>query len=219
MRAINFTANKYYHLSGRGVGKQKLFCDEKDLAKFLFLILYLQSPTPINNIDYYVSSFLKNKSFRVGDKKTKEIIKTRYLKVVSFVLMPNHFHILVKNLEDQVISVYMHRILTSYSKYFNAKYKTRGHVFEGPFEANQAGGSELLNASACIHKNPIESETGRVIDYEKYDWSSYGDFININRWGELLATNVISEHFKNPDSYKNFVSTYNTPKGHLYPLF
>lgn len=211
MRKISFAPNEYYHLCGRGVDKREIFYDDRDRTKFLFLLLHLQSPIRINNTSFYVSSFLKTGNFTIGEKKVKEIIKGRHVEVVSFSLMPNHFHILVKNLEDQIVSVYMHRVLTSYSKYFNTKYKKTGHVFEGPYRAVHIdNNNHLLHASAYVHKNPIGIDSKETVDYEKYPWSSYPDFIQKNRWGELLKTGVILEQFKSQDSYKNFVSTSKT---------
>lgn len=206
MRDIAFAPNKYYYLCGGGAGKQKIFGDDKDLAKFLFLLLHFQSPTPINNTGYYAESFLKTGEFRIGDKKIKEIMKTRYLEVVSFILLPDRFQILVKNLEELVVSVYMHRVLTSYGKYFNAKYKKTGRVFSGPFKAFPIKNNEqLLQTSAFIHKNSRGSGTEDLIDYEKCTWSSYRDFTENNRWGDLLVTNTILKQFKDGRAYKSFV--------------
>lgn len=198
--------DKYYYLYGNGAGKQKIFFDDKDKAKFLFLLLHLQSPTPINNTGYYAESFLKAGKFKIGDKKIKEIIKTRYIEVISFSLTPNHFQIIVKNLKELVVSVYMHRVLTSYGKYFNAKYKKSGRVFNGPFSALLIKNNEaLLQTSAYMHKNIDDSVKEDFTDYKKYPWSSYKDFADSNRWGDLLITNVISKQFKNIHEYENFV--------------
>jgi hypothetical protein len=135
-------------------------------------------------------------------------METRYLEVTSFALTPNYFHILIKNLEEQVISVYMHRVLTSYSKYFNAKYKRAGRVFDGPFGASSVKNKEqLLDISAYIHKNLVELDNEPVMDYEKYRWSSCQDFLNTNRWGDLLSTDIVFKQFKNNSQYKNFLST------------
>lgn len=199
--------NKYYYLYGNGAGKQKIFLDDKDLAKFLFLLLHLQSPTPINNTGYYAESFLKTGEFRIGDKKIKEIIKNRHVEVISFAMISDHFQIIIKNLEELVASVYMHRVLTSYGKYFNAKYKKSGKVFDGPFKALLIKNNEgLLQTSAFMHKNIRGFGMEESADYEKYPWSSYKDFIDKNRWGDLLVTNVIDKQFKNRYEYKGFVS-------------
>ena len=212
MRNIKFLSNKYYHLHGKGFAYQKIFCDDEDRARFLFLLLHLQSPTPINNTGYYTRSFLKTGSFRIGKEKIKKITEKRHVEVISFILVPNHFHILIKNLEEQVASVYMHRVLTSYGKYFNAKYKRVGHVFGGPFGATCVKNNEqLLDTSVYIHKNLVGLENQESADYEKYKWSSCEDFINTSRWGDLLSTETIFKQFKNNSQYRNFMST-NKPK-------
>jgi len=209
VRDINFNSNKYYRIYTNGWGGQKIFYDDEDRVRFLFLLLHFQSPTPINNTGYYARRFLKTGNFGVGEKKKKEILKTRYLEIISFSLASDNFHILVRNLKDQIVSVYMHRILTSFSKYFNSKYKKSGHVFNGPFKANQIKNIEqLLNVSVLLHKNLNETEAGTISAIpERNIWSSFNDFTGTNRWGDLLATDAITKHFKNKSSYQKFVLT------------
>jgi hypothetical protein len=101
----------------------------------------------------------------------------------------------------------MQRVLTSYSKYFNTKYHKKGHVFEGPFGAvHIKDNDQLLHLSAYIHKNPksiVEWENS----YEKYPWSSYQDYIGLNRWGNFLSTEIVLKQFKDQNKYKEFVSS------------
>src|SRR4030042_4429876 len=196
MRYENFATNEYYHIFGRGVNKEKIFIDDHDKARFIFLITHLQSPTRIYNISWYTESFIKNGSFSIKEDKIKEILKKRNIELVSFALMSNHFHILLKNLEDGILSVYMHRVLTAYSKYFNAKYNKKGHVFHGPFGAvHIKKNNQLLHLSAYIHKNPKEI-TGWENNYDKYPYSSYQDYIGLNRWGHFLSAEIILKQFK-----------------------
>lgn len=137
----------------------------------------------------------------------KEILKNRSIELVSFALMSNHFHLLVRNLDDGAVSVYMHRTLTAYGKYFNARYGKRGHVFGAPFTAvHTKNNTQLLHTSAYIHKNPLSIKSlDKKID--RYPWSSYQDYLGTNRWGKLLATSVVTEQFGSQDAYKSFVTT------------
>jgi putative transposase len=99
----------------------------------------------------------------------------------------------------------MHRILTSYSKYYNAKYKKRGHLFGGPFEARLIKNhAEILNTSAIIHKIPSKI-TYWENNYEQYPWSSFQDYIGLNRWGSLISVETILKPFKDQSKYKDFV--------------
>src|SRR3989344_3643665 len=135
MRTVKFAPNEYYHICNRGVLGNNIFLDERDYMRFLFLLLYFQSPIRLNNISWYITALEKKGSFGIKPDTIKEMQKTRQVDLISFALMPNHFHILLCNLEDRITSVYMHRVLTAYSKYFNAKYKKKGHLFQGPFMA------------------------------------------------------------------------------------
>src|SRR3989344_5834978 len=196
MRYENFAQNEHYHVFGRGVKKEKIFIDDRDKARFIFLITHLQSPTKIYNVSWYTKDFLEKGSFGTKENKVDEILKKRNVELVAFALMPNHFHLLVQNLEDGILSVYMHRVLTAYSKYFNAKYNKKGHVFEGPFKAvHTKNNTQLLHLSAYIHKNPKEIK-GFENTYDKYPYSSYQDYIGLNRWGNFLSTEIVLKQFK-----------------------
>jgi putative transposase len=206
MRYENFAENEHYHIFGRGVNKEKIFLDDKDRVRFIFLMTHFQSPTRIYNISWYTESFIKNGSFSTKEEKVKDILKKRNVELVAFALMPNHFHILVRNLEDGVMSVYMHRVLTAYSKYFNTKYNKKGHVFHGPFGAvHVKNNNQLLHLSAYIHKNPKEIGVWEN-SYDRYPWSSYQDYIGLNRWGNFLSTDIVLKQFKDQTKYKDFVS-------------
>lgn len=205
MRYENFAEHEHYHVFGRGTNREKIFIDDRDKARFIFLITHFQSPTRINNVSWYTESFLKKGSFSIRKDKVNEILKKRSVRLVAFVLMPNHFHLLIQNLEDKILSVYMHRILTAYSKYFNAKYKKKGHVFEGPFKAvHTKNNTQLLHLSAYIHKNPKEIKNWENT-YDEYPYSSYQDYIGLNRWGNFLSTEIVLKQFKDQAKYKDFV--------------
>ncbi|MDP2947522.1 MAG: transposase [Nanoarchaeota archaeon] len=205
MRRENFAENEHYHVFDRGVKKDKIFIDDRDKVRFIFLITHFQSPIRIYNVSWHTDAFLKKGSFGTKEDKTKDILKKRSVELVAFVLMPNHFHLLVQNLNDGILSVYMHRVLTAYSKYFNAKYNKKGHVFESTFKAVRVKNNvQLLHLSAYIHKNPKEMP-GWENTYNKYPYSSYQDYISLNRWGNLLSTKIVLEQFKVQAKYMDFV--------------
>lgn len=206
MRYENFAPNEHFHIFGIGVNKEKIFIDDEDKTRFIFLITHFQSPTKIYNVSWYTKSFLKNGSFSTKKDKIHEILKKRSVKLIAFAIMPNHFHILVQNLEDGILSVYMHRILTAYSKYFNKKYNKKGHVFGGPFGAvHTKNNTQLLHLSAYIHKNPKEVKEWEN-KYDKYPYSSYQDYIGLNRWGNFISPEIVLKQFKDQAKYKDFVT-------------
>jgi len=96
---------------------------------------------------------LKNKKITDIFEEPKE----KYLvSIISYVLMPNHFHILVYENKEGGISKFMLRLLTAYSMYFNTKYKRSGPLFGHPFRSQHISNeSQYLWIFSYIHLNPI----------------------------------------------------------------
>ncbi len=180
MRNITFSKNEYYLIKNSGSFGSNIFVDENDKIRFIFLILYLQSPTIINNVDWYVGSFIKKGKFTINPKTLNIIFKERQLELLSFLITPTEFTLIVHNLEEHIVSVYMQRILTGYSRYFNSKYKRKGHVFQGPFYAQRIKKVEVEKEINKLHKE---------IDQKEETYSSRLDYITNNknnRWDSLL---------------------------------
>jgi putative transposase len=210
MRKIKITPNEYYHVFNRGNNKQDIFLDERDWARFLFLLLYMQSPVTLFNISSIITNFIKHRVFNSSQKIKDKIIENRMVELIAFALMPNHFHIIIKEMKEGGISRYMQRVLNAYTKYFNIKYKKTGHLFQGPFKiVHIEDNKQLLHLSAYIHRNPREIKRWKNKEYE-FSWSSFQDYLKENRWGDLLAHQIILEQFSNTKEYREFVDTSGT---------
>jgi len=210
MRKTRITIGEYYHIYNRGNDKQNIFLDARDWIRFLFLILYFQSPVVFYNISRPVSNFVRHRVFNIPADEIEKIVKNRTVKLVSFALMPNHFHLIVHEFKEGGISQYMQRVLNAYTKYFNAKYKKTGHLFQGPFHSVHIKDNEqLLHLSAYIHRNPREIKQWKNKECQ-YPWSSYQDLIAQNRWGNLLNHEIITGQFSNQKEYKDFIETSGT---------
>ena len=119
--------------------------------------------------------------------------------------MPNHFHLIIQELKPVGISRYMQRALTAYAKYYHAKYRCNGHVFQGVYRVNHIkDNDQLLYTSAYIHKNPVDLGSYRK-NYLDYPWASGLDYSRGNRWGELLVTADILDQFDSGEQYARWV--------------
>lgn len=223
MRKIQFAVGEFYHIYNRGVNKQAVFLDRRDYVRFLFIILAFQSEISIYNISCYISTFIKHSVFNISEKTIDKIDDNKIVGLVGFALMPNHFHLILREIDDGGISRYMQKVLNAYTKYFNAKYKRSGHLFQGPFQAVLIETNEqLLHLSAYIHRNPRELKEWKGKEH-KYPWSSFQDFYNENRWEKLLVPYIITEQFETPKEYKDFVDKSGAKDGddglgkNLYP--
>jgi len=204
--------DEYSHVFNRGIQKQPIFETKADYVRFLFLILTFQGETVIQNVSRKIKQSVQSQTlntFHIDSGLEKEILKNRMVELVAFCLMPNHFHLIVHELEEGGLSKYMQRVLTAYVKYFNLRHDKSGYLFQSKFKnVLIEDDRQLMHTSVYIHKHPIE--IGWKGKEEKYPWSSYQDYIGKNRFGALLVTDIITQRFiedKDVSGYKEFVSS------------
>lgn len=214
MRQISIAPGEFYHIFNRGMRKQEIFRDEHDRWRFLFLLLHFQSALTFNNISHDLATFIRHHkrhpvsgiSKAAREKMVAEVATSKSIGLLAFALMPNHFHLLIKEKTEGGISAYMQRVLNAYTKYFNAKYGESGHLFQGPFQiVHVADNDQLLYTSAYIHRNCCELPDWGQRPLE-YLWSSYQDYAKQNRWPGLCDPLAILEQFDQPhDKYHDWV--------------
>ena len=204
----NHAPGEYYHIYNRGMQKQKIFETDKDRLRFIFLLLAMQGKNSIKNISREVRRSVQSSTLHIQPEIEKNVLENRTVELISFCLMPNHFHLLVFEKTEGGIAKYMQRVLTAYTKYFNVRHQKSGHLLQGSYKSVQIEDDrQLMHASAYIHKNPNELALWRG-KYEKYPWSSLQDYIFENRFGQLLSPGIIIERFKEEKgSYRDFVKT------------
>lgn len=203
--------DSYFHVYGRGNQKQKIFYNKGDYARFLFLLTHLQSPVTFPHIGRFTTDFVKHRVFDMFDKKAFEkcepTLKNRYVELMAFCLMPNHYHLLVRSTVDDGLSLYMQRTLNGITKYLNTKYDLVGHIFQGPYKARVlTSENDIDYVSAYIHRNAVELSAYRTKP-EQYPFSSLQDYAFENRWGSLLDVDFILDRFNSPNEYLEFVNT------------
>lgn len=123
----------------------------------------------------------------------------RKISIICYCLMPNHFHILLRQDSPIPISSFLQSLHTSYSMYFNKKYSKIGHLFQGAFKQKEINKDKHLSQfSSYIHLSPVVD--GLVQKAEDYQWSSYSDYIGA-RAGTLCDKKAILSN-KSPEEYK-----------------
>jgi len=193
-----YEENGYYHVYNRGVEKRKIFLDEQDYAVFLSYLKFYLSP-PDDDSTIFSSNKLKNYYGLVD--------------LLCYCLMPNHFHLLIRQTDLMVMAELMRSLLTRYSKYFNKKYRRVGSLFESRYKAVQVLTEEqLVYLSKYIHRNPIGlfPATSKTVFQEMrgYRYTSLGNFLGEIKqaWVRCeVLTNLFSMKVKNL-TYESFVS-------------
>jgi len=191
-RTVPFVNNEFYHLYNRGLEKSNIFNTARDYSRFLEALFYYQISNPKPKFSLYRQS----KIFPIDPSK-------KIVEIVCYCLMPNHFHLLVKQSKDGGISEFMRRFIHSYTKYRNVKYNMQRPTFQGIFKAVRVETDEqLIHLSRYIHLNPLVSLL--VKDLRLYPWSSYPAYIG-QASEDRLAKAEILNFFKSPEDYQKFV--------------
>jgi putative transposase len=206
MRKTPISLGEYYHIYNRGNDKQNIFRDERDRIRFLFLLLYLQGKESFPNAGRTVTHFVRHRVFNIKAEMVTKIAGEKHIELVSFALMPNHFHLILGEKIEGGIARYMQRLLNAYTKFFNIRHKRSGHLLQGPYRAVHLKDNEqLLYTSAYVHRNCRTLPDWKNKE-ELYPWSSLQDYIIKDRWSGLLDKKLIQEQFSKPSEYKRWIA-------------
>lgn len=194
--------NYYYHIYNRGVELRPIFTEKRDYQYFWKILSYYR----FSNFSLSFSK-IKRLTLEDRDKLLKSLKKQNKLlaETLCFCLMPNHFHLVLKQKMDNGISQFLSNLQNSYTRYFNKKHKRIGVLFQGTFKAVLIETEQqLLHLSRYVHLNPYSSAVVKNLNkLFLYPWSSLSQYFN-NQLG-FCQTETIKTSFPQPQDYKNFL--------------
>src|SRR3989344_5845137 len=194
MRKESFAIGEYYHIYNRGVDKRKIVQDKFDSSRFIESLIEFNTVKPIGSI------FEKNRS---KNKLSKIKIHKPLINIVAYCLNPNHFHMILEQIEDSGISKFMKRLAGGYSWYFNNRYKRSGTLFQGPFKAKHIDSNEyLLHVSTYVNLNDKVHRVGHQVA-NKLVKSSWNEYLSPEKLG-TCKKDIILKQFKSPGEYENY---------------
>ena len=172
--------DEWYHCYNRGVDKRRIFQTPRDYEKFLISVYLALGSKPLRRSNVKCN-FLHEVLERV------DIGGERLVDIGAYVLMPNHFHMLLKEREEGSIALYMQRILTSYTMYFNKKNDRSGALLAGTFKSKHVSDDDYLkHVVSYIHLNPVELYAPEW-KRGKGDTRAVEDYLNTYRYSSLHA--------------------------------
>ena len=205
---------EYYHLYNRGVDKRKVFLNDRDYERFTFLLFACNDPRPFLNSQFHYRGLTSIE--KLFDPARRELVD-----LVSFCLMPNHFHLLVRQKMDNGIPLFMQKLTTGYSMYFNQKQERSGALFQGTYKAIHIDNDMYLkHLTRYVHLNPAElvepgwKEHGiknlkAIHDFvSKYYWSSYADYLCANKFPRILNNRLIRDINDSSNACEIFVKSW-----------
>ena len=209
MRGQPFGGGSFIHVVKRGARGLSITRDEKDRERFVRLLYYLN--------DEHQSEF-----WELDVRHLKELQWPKQwpehrplVKVLAWTLMPNHFHLLLQEIQDDGVSRFMQRICGSMSRHFNEKYGESGSIFQGSYRSRTIETDRYLRwaISYILVKNVFELYPGGLTrakrEFEKawkwgiesYKFSSLAQYARSDT-SPIVDGDALKGFFRSPADFK-----------------
>lgn len=216
MRKTLFVPGEYYHIYNRTIQNTPDFKDNKQAERLAQSFLISNSTNSSRAFQFLRNN--KNASLEDALKITKE--GEKLVDILCYSIMPDHYHLLIKELKENGISSFIRKCNISIAKYVNIKNDRRGALFEGRFNAKHISDNNYLrHLSLYINLNPLDiisgrewrigelkdwlSKKGKLINYP---WSSARAFLDDEYDDPIISgTEIILDQFDNRKDYELFL--------------
>jgi len=193
---IQLVNGEIYHIVMRAIDGIDLFRDKQDFLRMIHDLFEFNDVNPASS-DFRVSCHRNINVTMSGNvtlgKRTRKLL----VEILAFCLMPNHVHLLVRQLQKNGISKFMKKF-GGYALYYNKKYGRMGHLFQNRYQiVHIRNDKQLMTVFVYIHTNPVAiiypgwKEKGikdlkRAVKFiENYKWSSYSDYLELKNFPSL----------------------------------
>lgn len=202
-RKVPLVTNQFYHVLNRGIGSQPIFLNKRDSQRMWESVFYYQNQKPALSYSHFLRLPTKQRAefFERLQEQSNFLVE-----IIALCFLPNHFHLLLKQIKDNGISLFMANLCNSYTRYFNTKNDRTGHLFQGKFKAVMIETDEqLLHISRYIHLNPYSSYLVKDLkELSIYPYSSLSEYLGLSST-YFFQKKIILAQFKNISAYKKFV--------------
>jgi putative transposase len=198
-RKVPLINNEVYHIYNRSIAKYRIFNNEADYERICEMLLYYAIKDPPCKFSLY------------KEMKDKIHIKTpisiesanRLIDIVAYCIMPTHIHLVLSQLVEDGISLFLRRISQSYSMYFNNEHKRNGPLWESRFNNVLVKTDEqLLHLTRYVHLNPV---TANIINNPAdWEYSSFREYAGLINERDNICN--FSKYIKIDPSYIQFVN-------------
>jgi len=175
-RKEELATNEVYHVFSRSIANFVIFNDPLEYERMLYAVKFYQMNKPLTSFSIFARSPYVQKVGLLNAIESISKNSENIVQIVAFCLMPTHIHFIIKQLQDNGISIFMGNILNSYSRYFNTLHGRKGPLWESKFQNVRVKNDEqLLHLTRYIHLNPV---TAFIVDKpEDWKFSSYLEYV------------------------------------------
>lgn len=201
IRNVQFMNEYVYHVYNRGVERRSIFTKKSEYERFSFLLDYYRHEEVKLSFSQYRTLPLDQRSLF----QQKMTDSPCLVEIFAFCLMPNHFHLILKQKYEGGIMRFLSIVSNSYAKYFNTRENRIGPLFQGSFKAVRVETDEqLVHLSRYIHINPVVSAIVSREQLISYPWSSLPTYLG-KATSSFVSPQFILEQFPSPHHYETFI--------------
>lgn len=183
-RITSFKDGEIVHCIHRGVMGVKIFRDESDYWRFLRLAYLCNDKYQDNNLGR------TEKTLRIFERPSHWPEREQLVDILSFVVMPNHFHLLLRQRSEGGIGKFMQRLASSITNGFNHKYENKGTIFQSKYKPvivtedhHLSRLISYINVKNVCELYPNGGLSGAVSDFEAaYKWAKEYKFSSLRNW-------------------------------------
>jgi len=210
--------NEIYHVVSRAVGDTAIFETEKDFYRGIFSIYEFNNANRVNIWERRRERNTEKK--KLGPTSLTLQDRDMFVEVLAFSFMPNHLHLILKQLKENGISKFMQKVGTGYANYFNEKYKRQGHLFNKFKAIHIKDDNQLKTTFVYVHANLISmiepgwKEEGiknpdKVIEFlENNKRHSYIDYLGKKGFPSVTQRKFLSEVMGGAEGCKVYVDAW-----------
>jgi len=223
-RKEKFVDDEIYHITLRAIDNNLIFKDIRDYYRGIFSIYEFNNS---NSVSMQRKRRDRNR-FKEGRGRASNFIDEReqLVEILAFCFMPNHVHLLVRQVKDGGITKFMSKFGTGYAGYSNRRYNRKGHFFQDRFYSVHIENDDQLRiVFTYIHANPlslfdpnwkkikVENSEEYLKFLNDYKWSSYQDYIGIKNFPSVTSRNFMLELMGGERGCKDFTKYWIEYKG------
>ncbi len=190
MASQPISTGEVYHVYSKSIADYIIFNDDFEYSRICEVLDYYKVEKPL----------LRFSMFKESNKQIDHFENRKLVQIICYCIMPTHVHLVLKQLKDKGISIFMSNVLNSYSRYFNIKHGRKGPLWETSFKRILIETDEqLLHLTRYIHLNPV---TAHLVDNPMdWRWSSYQEYVCDNKNRICKFDDILDI---NPKTYKEF---------------
>ena len=209
---VGFAAGEWYHCYNRGVDKRRTFNLAADYERFLALLYVCNGDRSVQLSDYSkndLKTVLSNEKINRGEP---------LVEIATYCLMPNHIHLVLRQVQERGIPLFMQKVFTAYTMYFNRRHNRTGPLFAGVFKSKHVHNDAylkkvvpyvLLNPAELVAprwKDGIGSVARIKKEIYRYPYSNAQEFFGTPRIHDKIIGQSIKEYYEQTPTLRELLS-------------